>query len=456
MMSFVRLLQPSSRLAINHDGAALRRIETNSDSDAKKSFDGESNLVNKLGTETETTPYSDPMPGSRSSSSVSVDAYRLLALTERTSDLIKASESEVTRRADSLLNIFSAFANLLSVPFSTSMSIVPQDEFVETVAAHAAGTKADMLVIPWAAGASLHPEDDGPGVNRLESLFGQQAVERSPQYASFVRRIFLESDSDVGLFLDGGVSDSSPSSVSVSQHIYLPFHGGPDDRAALDFVMQLVANDPQMTATVTRLVKVAPDAASDSAGGRSPTNPAAASTSPEHGANQLTLGAGLGTQDTIYQGAANTQNRLASDTADNLAIARYFPAASSEGSAPPLLAHTAARVKFETIETSTPLKSSLSKLEKLVAVHYAVLVVAGRSRHSAPTHRLELEQYLKDRVVAGSGLSTLGIAASSDVRKTLGDIGSALVVCGEPKGVLILQSAVKGLAFAKGKGRKNV
>jgi len=64
-----------------------------------------------------------------------------------------------------------------------------------------------------------------------------------------------------------------------------------------------------------------------------------------------------------------------------------------------------------------------------------------------------LESYLKEKVLApalGSngtghgGLQNLGIAASSEVRKTLGDVGSALIVSGNANSVLVLQGAVKG------------
>ena len=459
MMSFVRLLQPAS-ISSAQTSVPLERVETVNNSDVPKfTEDSGTDSYDKSSEKEERVPELTSGKYNSYASSISINAYRLLALSERTSDLIKASESEVTRRADSILNIFSAFANLLSIPFYTSMSIVPQEEFVDTVVAHAAETNADLLVVPWAAGASLSPDDDGPTANRLESLFGQQAVERSPQYASFARRIFLESGSDVGLFLDSGVSASSPQSMGAIQRIYLPFHGGPDDRAALDFVMQLVHNNSQMTATVTRFVKVAPETADQTH--ENGNNPGSSTTSPTHGINQLTLGAGLGMQDTIYQGASNTQHRIASDTADNLALARYFPSAMLENSETtssntPLLAHVMSRVKFTRVETPSPLQATLSTLRELASQHQAVLVIVGRSRYSAPTHRIELEKYLKDRASAGNGLSSLGIAASSDVRKTLGDLGSAVLVSGEADSVLILQSAIKGNAFFKGKGRKDV
>jgi hypothetical protein len=38
------------------------------------------------------------------------------------------------------------------------------------------------------------------------------------------------------------------------QHVFLPFFGGPDDRLALEFVVQVSAN-PRMRGTVVRITK---------------------------------------------------------------------------------------------------------------------------------------------------------------------------------------------------------
>ena len=502
MMSFVRLLGPSSStsaLSPSHakevsTGAAADGSDASS-SEGRKSVDDTAAGTHKLEKHpsTATTAAAHSGPAVSSGSAISVDAFRLLALSDRTSALFRASEVEVTKKADSILNIFSAFANLASVRHSTSMSIVPTDEYAETVTSHVEARNADMVIIPWTAGTSLNPEDDGPmtGPNPLESVFGKQAIERSPQYAAFVRKVFLESHSDVGLFLDAGVSTPSPAAtVGAHQHLFLPFHGGPDDRAALDFVMQLVSSGADMHATVVRFVQTAPeDGDDDDDAAKAPVASGSGQpTSPVLGNNQLTIGAGLGHQDTIYAGNQGTQHRLASDTADNIALAKYFPAgvlvadapsaapaAPAEGSdAPagavadvssPLLPHIAARVTFRTVRTSTPLKATLDQLLALVTAHVgsaSVLTVAGRSRRSAPSHSVELERYLKDKVATANNASgeaavhTLGIAASSEVRKTLGDVGSALVVSGHAGSVLVFQSAVKGEGFLKSRKGKNV
>jgi hypothetical protein len=446
MMSFVRLLQPpSSQAASSAASVEAKRasIDEKGDHEAGSSVGTPPALGYKAST-------------SSSSQSVTVDVFRLLALTERTSALLKASEAEITKRGDSLLKIFSAFVRLASIPFTTSMAIVPEEEYVQNVTGHAANTGADLLVIPWTAGTSLNAEDDNYTGNRLESLFGQQAIERSPQYAGFVRDVFLESASDVGLYLDAGHSEVT-TEVGNVRHIFLPFQGGPDDRAALDFLVQLVANDPHISGTVIRYTKVGHtgEPSSDSKVGEDdeqPVTPITAGFSSSTGPG----GRSIGRHDTIYPGA-DTQHKLDSDTADNLALARYFRAAMMEETeeAHAVPAHVSNRVSYEAVDTRTPLVDSLTALAALRARHHSVLVITGRSRRFAPTHKSELAQYLKEKAVGGSGVSSLGIAGSSDVRKTLGDIGSALVVSGDADSILIIQTAVKGSAYVR-KTRRSI
>ncbi len=76
-------------------------------------------------------------------------------------------------------------------------------------------------------------------------------------HSQFIRGIFKQSSTDVALYVDR--FDKGAQRVGVlgrygKQHILLPFFGGPDDRLALEFVVQLCAN-PKITATVIRVTK---------------------------------------------------------------------------------------------------------------------------------------------------------------------------------------------------------
>jgi len=77
-------------------------------------------------------------------------------------------------------------------------------------------------------------------------------------HSQFVRGVFSQAMTDVALFIDqstlaaaGGSSGRSRS----AQHLFLPFFGGPDDRLALEFVVQLCNENPCVRATLVRIVK---------------------------------------------------------------------------------------------------------------------------------------------------------------------------------------------------------
>jgi hypothetical protein len=74
--------------------------------------------------------------------------------------------------------------------------------------------------------------------------------------SQFVRKVFASSASDVALFIDRGLSTDSGS--TIYPHVFLPFTGGPDDRLALSFVIQLCLHGA-ITATVVRMHEQASD-----------------------------------------------------------------------------------------------------------------------------------------------------------------------------------------------------
>jgi hypothetical protein len=78
-------------------------------------------------------------------------------------------------------------------------------------------------------------------------------------HSQFVRGVFSQATKDVALFVDQSTLDS----VSVvgggggrmqRQHVFLPYFGGPDDRLALEFVVQVCAN-PRTRGTIVRITK---------------------------------------------------------------------------------------------------------------------------------------------------------------------------------------------------------
>ena len=153
-----------------------------------------------------TTP-SEKTPLVPQAQPVTVDALRLVELTERTSAIIKASDStETLVAADPLCQVFRTFAHGNGIATSAALSIVPQDQFSALVASHAAEHASDLVVVPWALQGQAAQPDAGVVAgflgNPFESIFRRKA-EGSPQYASFVRRVFAECESSSPAFSPG-------------------------------------------------------------------------------------------------------------------------------------------------------------------------------------------------------------------------------------------------------------
>lgn len=219
-----------------------------------------------------TDEKSTPTPAASERHNVSVEALRLIELTQRTSDVMKGTNTEELAQRDPLLSVFRTFGHLNRIAVSSSLSIVPQEEFSNIVAAHARSNESDLVVIPWSFGSSSSSATDdlqhasgsaGPTTthtyNPFGTLFGgtthNQGYDKAAAvgYSHFIRRVFAESPTDVALFID--IRNAATDGIAVyGQHIFLPFFGGPDDRLALAFVVQLCEH-PAVSATVIRVQK---------------------------------------------------------------------------------------------------------------------------------------------------------------------------------------------------------
>lgn len=189
--------------------------------------------------------------------------------------LMKSAVSDEIIRTDSLLTIYRAFGDLHGLSVSSSLSIVAQDGFAMSVAEHARHHHSDMIILSWvapgapgeglsspsgnASNAVATTAEASGGHNPFDALFHTSTVPTDPSMLNtqFVRRVFSESRTDVALYVDRSYLRSQGLvgvGVGAKQHILLPFFGGPDDRLALAFVVQLCSH-PGITATVIRVTK---------------------------------------------------------------------------------------------------------------------------------------------------------------------------------------------------------
>lgn len=193
------------------------------------------------------------------SPTITIEALRLMELTNRTSAVLRSQEAEMLIHNDPVVSIYRTFGQLNNFNVSANLSVVNAAEFPEAIADHVAATKSHMLILPWARGATSVLEDESPeqqagARNPFDGVFQKTTVHdqtSSVIYSEFIRNVFAKAPSDIALFVDRGLS-TAPTGISA-QHVFLPFLGGPDDRLALSFLVQLCERS-SVRATVVRII----------------------------------------------------------------------------------------------------------------------------------------------------------------------------------------------------------
>jgi hypothetical protein len=189
---------------------------------------------------------------------ITVDALRLIELTDRTSAVLKSQEAESLIHNDPVISVYRTFGYLNRLFVSATLSVVNYDEFPASIAKHVKESDSEMVIIPWSRGATTAVLDDDHTHhvrNPFDGVFHKTTTQDqtgSIVYSEFIRKVFLDSSSDVALFVDRGVNVHYIG--HTDQHLFLPFFGGPDDRLALNFLVQLCAN-ASVKATVVRISK---------------------------------------------------------------------------------------------------------------------------------------------------------------------------------------------------------
>lgn len=204
-----------------------------------------------------------------------VEALRLIELSDRTSDLMRSAAVEDLISTDPLLSIYNTFGNLHNITVSDRLTVAAHDLYHDRIGQYAGESGAQMILLSWGTPLRGSVADNTPEVsapsNPLEALFrghGGSTIQTerltSVAHSHFIRRLFATAPTDVGLFIDNQTI-SRLGGVGPKVHLVVAFFGGPDDRLALEFAVQLCARE-EVNATVIRLVKTAvqpPESASD-------------------------------------------------------------------------------------------------------------------------------------------------------------------------------------------------
>ncbi|KAI0375958.1 hypothetical protein BV20DRAFT_960038 [Pilatotrama ljubarskyi] len=366
---------------------------------------------------------------------IAIDALRLIELTHRTSAVLKSQEAEALVHSDAILAVLKTLGYLNGMDISTALAVVGLDDFPAHVAQHVRDAASQLVIVPWVS-PSL-PVDDGTGQAETSDVSGgaptsseapasgsapfdglfQQKRDRSAAsgQAQYIRRVFADVPADVALFWDRGLPQAFESDAQY--HLFVPFFGGPDDRLALCFAVQLCMN-PAVTATVMKIRKLGAEAVSQ-------FNSIDQAKASNFLHSEVTHNTAF--PDTVY-GVQNTQTRLVSETADNLIWARYTSSANSL----PELSQALSRVSFVEDASSAPLHSITTHASRSLSSRGRLVLVAGRSRRMAvQAHSEELRQLCMEH----------NASLGTELPKVLGEVASAFVAAGTSASIVVVQAA---------------
>ncbi|KAH6620076.1 Sodium/hydrogen exchanger family-domain-containing protein [Boeremia exigua] len=340
-----------------------------------------------------------------------VEAYglRLLNLTDRGSSVMQVSEMESYTAYDPVVNTFRTFGRLHNLAVSGEALVVPESSFADTLATRA--SESNLLLLPWS-------ETGGMSEQAIIEDKGTKNKLAASSYIAFVNATLDAATTPVAILVNknfGGSKNKDRkqnlrltrtySSVSLhadttvtapiadrSHHIFAPFFGGADDRAALRLVLQLAEN-PQITATIVHF-----DVAEAILGAPTPS-PSSSSTSPTKSGEIITTTATIPSRE---QDAA------------------FF--ASLRASLPAELAN---RVIFDTVPSTQPVADVIARASIEVGQapkNAGDLIVLGRNIGRNAALGADRPDEIRS---AGEAGSSLGVLAE---RVWEGKVGASLLV----------------------------
>jgi hypothetical protein len=342
-----------------------------------------------------------------------VHGLRMIEVTERTSSVMQVAEATSYTHSDPVINTFRTFAQLYNMSTSGSVSVVPESSYAETLAGEASNHFSDLVLIPWreagttSGGESISKQFSG----NLQDAFIQKVFEKATcNTAIFVNRGFGAPAVEAPPLLSrsySGLSQRNQQETPVrpiadrSHHVYLPFFGGVDDRAALCFVLQLAQNS-NITVTIIHF--------STTTDSKSPATVSELLRRPSDRASRTNITSpGLNPEELRVEAAQETT--LLQTLRDSL---------------PTTLA---SRVIFVEVPTSNPVADALTHARQEVAQsprNAGDLIVVGRGNHAS---------------ISTAESDITSSSAGAEMRKTLGVVAETMVSGGVRSSVLVLQAA---------------
>ncbi|CAG8444746.1 3449_t:CDS:2 [Ambispora leptoticha] len=361
---------------------------------------------------------------------ITVNALRLVELTDRMTTIMKGHETEETVLHDPIMNVFRAFGRMHFVNVRANLSVVRFDEFPGRVAQSAKETTSELVIIPW-SGAGAITEDP---FNSHDIIVGSRENKNTgPHTASFVQNVFSEVPTNVGVFVDrglgvvpGGFSLEQDSSLTIK--VFFPFFGGVDDREALIFVTRLIEH-PYVTATILRIKKSTEPTVNDTSLIVTDSNFDSNNTGNQ---DEITSDA-LPTRPSLTHQISsatipivdnNKVDRGISEEADQNLITSFFGVGRGT-----LISNS--RITYKEIVSATPMQTAIQRAKEVVSRKDLVIVGRGRA-NAAISHREEWVEVIKN-------IGMMGYSHDNLTRKTLGLLAEGLLIGGVPASVLVIQ-----------------
>ncbi|KAK6425750.1 hypothetical protein LTR95_016205 [Oleoguttula sp. CCFEE 5521] len=202
-----------------------------------------------------------------------VHGVRFVELDERGSSVMKVSEVDEYTAFDPVLNAFRVLGQLYNLAVAGEVTVSPIASYSDILIHKAADEGSDLLLLPWSETGSMVEAQTISNESVQNTL-------ASTAYTQFVARTLAQAATTTAVFINKGFSGtlkSRPSTLSRSMsnismrrhsdyptqpavdrshHIYMPFFGGADSRAALRLVLQ-IAENPEVTATIVHFTTAA-------------------------------------------------------------------------------------------------------------------------------------------------------------------------------------------------------
>lgn len=213
-----------------------------------------------------------------------IHVLRLIRLSERTSRMMMAADTNTTVSQDPILQVFRTFASLQRIGVNNLVSVVSAHEFADSIVQNAANVNANFILLTW-----QNTDSEGHQSNRaLETWFEDfpstsgKGKKKSMKHG-VVTEVLDKALCTVGVLVDRGFGGNAGIFVSAASgtsmfpiddasnlageedqessgqgnmtRVFVPFFGGADDREALMFAIRL-ASHPRMIIHVVRYKKL--------------------------------------------------------------------------------------------------------------------------------------------------------------------------------------------------------